>query len=118
LGVKASSVRASGGGSRSVFWCQLLADVFGKPVARLATQEGSAHGAALLALAGTGEYSGVPEVCKAALRETDKLTPRPEETALYMKGHGIYKSLYPALRPAFESISDLAAERWSTSQSD
>ncbi|HYK60974.1 MAG TPA: xylulokinase [Bryobacteraceae bacterium] len=118
LGVEASSVRASGGGSRSVFWRQLLADVFGKPVARLATQEGSAHGAALLALAGTGEYSGVPEVCKAALRETDKLTPRPEETALYMKGHGIYKSLYPALRPAFESISDLAAERWSTSQSD
>jgi xylulokinase len=108
LGVEASSVRASGGGSRSAFWLQLLADVFGKPVTRLATQEGSAHGAALLALAGTGEYSSVPEVCKAALRETDTLSPRPEEAAFYAKSYRIYASLYSALRPAFEAISELA----------
>jgi xylulokinase len=108
LGVEASSVRASGGGSRNAFWRQLLADVFGKPLARLATQEGSAHGAALLALAGTGEYSSVTEVCKVALRETDTLSPRPREAAFYAKGHRIYKSLYPALRPSFEAISNLA----------
>ena len=41
----------------------------------LETQEGSAYGAALLALAGTGEYGSVPEVCRAAIRETDSVSP-------------------------------------------
>src|SRR5580658_10146696 len=56
LGVEVSSVRASGGGARSLFWRQILADVFGKRLARLETQEGSAYGAALLAMTGTGEF--------------------------------------------------------------
>ena len=49
-------MRASGGGARSPFWRQLLADILNKKVVTLETQEGSAYGAALLALAGTGEY--------------------------------------------------------------
>ena len=38
-----------------------LADILGKRVVTLETQEGSAYGAALLALAGTGEYGSVPD---------------------------------------------------------
>ena len=64
LGVPLNSVRASGGGAKSAFWRQLLADILGKRVVTLETQEGSAYGAALLALAGTGEYGSVPEVCR------------------------------------------------------
>src|SRR5580700_362642 len=64
LGVPLSSVRVSGGGARSTFWRQLLADILGHQVVTLETQEGSAYGAALLALAGTGEYGSVPEVCR------------------------------------------------------
>jgi xylulokinase len=105
LGVRASSVRLSGGGSRSSFWRQLLADIFNRPAARLATQEGSAHGAALLALAGTGEYAGVQEVCKAAIREADSFAPRPEESTFYARAHRIYASLYPALHPIFDAIA-------------
>ncbi|HLH42514.1 MAG TPA: xylulokinase [Bryobacteraceae bacterium] len=108
VGIEAAFVRVSGGGSRSAFWRQLLADVFCKPVARLAAREGSAHGAALLALAGAGEYSSIPEICQATLRETDTLAPRTAEAAFYAKGHRIYASLYPALRPSFEAISGLA----------
>src|SRR5271157_3037359 len=55
LGVPVNSVRASGGGARSAFWRQLLAGILNKRVVTLETQEGSAYGAALLALAGTGE---------------------------------------------------------------
>jgi xylulokinase len=62
-------VRASGGGAKSAFWRQLLAGILNKRVVTLETQEGSAYGAALLALAGTGEYASVPEVCRAAIRE-------------------------------------------------
>ena len=56
MGVHVESVRVSGGGARSAFWRQMLADVFRKRVVTLETQEGSAYGAALLALTGTGVY--------------------------------------------------------------
>jgi xylulokinase len=98
LGVEARSVRLSGGGARSRFWQQMMANVFGKPVAILENQEGSAYGAALLALVGTGEYSSVREVCKAAIREVQRWEPEPEEQRIYAAGHKIYRSLYPALQ--------------------
>src|SRR5438105_15378952 len=102
MGVPVESVRVSGGGARSSFWRQMLADVFGKRVVSLATQEGSAYGAALLALVGTGEYSSVPEVCKAAIREVDSVTPRKQEASVYGRGHRVYQSLYPLLKPFFQ----------------
>jgi xylulokinase len=75
----------------------MFADVFGKRVTTLETEEGSAYGAALLALVGTGQYSSVIEVCKAAVRETASFEPRSTESALYAEGHKTYQSLYPRL---------------------
>jgi len=69
MDVPVEAVRASGGGGQSAFWRQVLADVFAKRVVVLKTQEGSAYGAALLAMAGTGAYASVPEACRAAVRE-------------------------------------------------
>jgi xylulokinase len=107
LGVVIDSVRASGGGAQSAFWRGLLADILDKPVVRLETQEGSAYGAALLALAGTGAYGSVPEVCRAAIREVDSEQPRPADAAFYARAHKIYQGLYPALKPAFGEIAGL-----------
>src|SRR5262249_52070089 len=45
LGVEVASVRISGGGGRSAFWRQLMANVLDKRVVTLETQEGSAYGA-------------------------------------------------------------------------
>jgi xylulokinase len=98
MGVAIHSVRVSGGGARSAFWRQMLADVFDKPVVSLETQEGSAYGAALLALVGTGVYSSVPEVCQVAIREVDSIAPRPQESKSYAASHRVYQSLYPALQ--------------------
>jgi len=102
LGVPVSSIRASGGGARSPFWRQILADVFAKRVARLENQEGSAYGAALLAMVGTGEFSTVPEACKATIREADSVIPRAAESQTYASGYETYRALYPALRPIFQ----------------
>jgi xylulokinase len=95
MGVTVNSVRVSGGGARSAFWRQMLANVFGRRVAVLESEEGSAYGAALLALVGTGEFSSVGEVCKAAVREVEFVDPQPEEAAIYAEGHRRYQSLYP-----------------------
>jgi xylulokinase len=99
LGVPLSSVRLSGGGAKSLFWRQMFADIFGKRVVTLQTQEGSAYGAALLALVGTGAYGSVAEACRQAIHEVDSVSHR--ESAVYGEGHRIYQSLYPALKPFF-----------------
>jgi xylulokinase len=105
LGVTVNSVRASGGGARSAFWRQLLADILNKRVVTLETQEGSAYGAALLAMVAGGEYASVPEVCRATIREVHAMEPRQAEAKFYRQGHAIYRSLYPALQPAFRAIA-------------
>jgi len=97
MGAPVSSVRVSGGGARSVFWRQMLADIFAKPVVVLETQEGSAYGAALLALVGTGGYDSIGELCREAIHEVDCVEPRPAEQGVYARGHKTYQSLYPAL---------------------
>ncbi len=101
LGVPVNSVRLSGGGAKSAFWRQLFADIFGKRVVALASQEGSAYGAALLATVGTGAYASVPEVCRAVIKEVDSVAPRPHESQLYRRGHEVYRSLYPTLKPVY-----------------
>jgi xylulokinase len=98
LGVDIKSVRVSGGGAKSAFWRQMLADIFDKRVVSLETQEGSAYGAALLAMPGS-----VTETCKRVIREVESVEPRPAEAERYARKHAIYKSLYPALREFYRT---------------
>lgn len=105
LGARPSSVRLSGGGGKSPFWHQLFTDIFGIRVATLATQEGSAYGAALLALIGTGEYASAAEVCREAVREVSVKEPQRDSVAFYARHYEIYRALYPALKPAFQAIA-------------
>jgi xylulokinase len=106
LGIAVSAVRASGGGAKSPFWRAILSNTLHKRVATLESQEGSAYGAALLAMVGTGEFAGVPEACRAVIRETASITPDADAN-FYEKGHRVYASLYPALRAAFGEIAAL-----------
>ena len=100
-------MRASGGGARSPFWRQMLADIFDAPVATLETQEGSAYGVALLAMAGTGQFASVAEACRATIRETSRVDPNPENAAAYARRYAVFRDLYPALRPACQAIAGL-----------
>ncbi len=101
LGAPAESVRLSGGGAKSPFWRQLLANIFAARVTTLESQEGSAYGAALLAAVGTGAYSTVPEACAAAIREVESLDPRSHESVSYQRGYEVYRTLYPTLKPLY-----------------
>jgi xylulokinase len=76
-----------------------------KRVVTLETQEGSAYGVALLEMVGTEEYGSVPEVCRAAIRETDSVTGGAADSAFYERGHRVYQAIYPALRPIYQQIA-------------
>jgi xylulokinase len=96
LGVQIESVRVSGGGAKSAFWRQMLADIFDKRVVSLQTQEGSAYGAALLAMPGP-----VQETCRRVIREVESVEPK--DAARYARKYEIYQSLYPALREFYRA---------------
>jgi xylulokinase len=104
MGTTINSVRLSGGGAKSPFWRQMFADIFNKRIATLASQEGSAYGAGLLAMVGTGAFASVPEACKASIKETATINPDPNSAAQYAKDYKIYGSLYPALKQIFSEI--------------
>jgi xylulokinase len=106
LGCGVETVRLSGGGARSPLWKQLFADVFGKPVSILETQEGSAYGAALLAMTGTGVFASVGEACRATVREVETVRPAGD-AAFYARAHKVFQDLYPALRESFRAIDSL-----------
>ena len=58
-GIQTSVVRATGGGSRSTWWLQLMADLSGLPVEVVAQEEPGTYGAAILAGVGSGVYDSV-----------------------------------------------------------
>ncbi|MEZ5400376.1 MAG: xylulokinase [Bryobacteraceae bacterium] len=101
MGVAVSKVRLSGGGARSAFWRGILAGVFDRPVATLATQEGSAYGVALLAMVGSGAFATVQEACGALIRETSLQEADPAESAAYGGFYELFREIYPALKPLF-----------------
>jgi len=107
MDVTVDSVRASGGGGRSPFWRQILADVFSKRVVALKTQEGSAYGAALLAMVGTGAFASAEEACRVAIVEVSAVEPRARESKTYTSGYEVYRALYPSLRPLYGLIEGL-----------
>jgi len=104
IGVDLQRIRASGGGARSPFWRQVLADVFSRRVATLDSQEGSAYGAGLLAMVGTGGFESVEQACDACIVEVTATDPRPRETLAYSSRHEVYRTLYPTLKNTFRLL--------------
>ena len=95
-------VRASGGGTKSALWRQILASVLGAELVTVNTTEGAAYGAGLLAAVGAGAWPDVPSACKEAIKITGSIQPDPAQAEAYRKAYQLYRELYPALKPSFE----------------
>ena len=87
MGVNPSEIRATGGGSKSLIWRQIAADVFNTPVVPLATSEGASLGAAIQAMH-CCMYSGVNnyvDLCSkfVKLDESNRCDPIQENVTIY-----------------------------------
>ena len=95
-----TQIRASGGGTVSALWRQILADVLGAEIATVSTTEGAAYGAAMLAAVGASWYPSVDVATDTLVSATVAAAPGPDAPA-YAEAHGVYRDLYPALAPLF-----------------
>jgi len=107
LGVPVNEIRASGGGSKSPFWRQMQADVFGQDVVTINAEQGPAYGVALLAAVGSGEYKDIEEACSATIRVVSRTKCDAKAARAYDRRFTIYQQLYQSLKTDFRSIESL-----------
>jgi xylulokinase len=105
--VAVTQVRASGGGGRSPLWRQIQADIFGKEICTVAADEGAAFGAALMAAVGAGGFSSLEEACGRSIQLVNHTQPNPENNKRYQEFYEVYQSLYGALKPSFDKVTEL-----------
>lgn len=110
IGLTVDQIRISGGGAKSKFWKQILADIFNVELVTLNSTEGAPYGAALLAAAGTGTFNSVAEACEKCIKKESITEPVKENTEIYKDYYEVYRNLYPALKPSFNKISHAVEE--------
>jgi sugar (pentulose or hexulose) kinase len=109
LGVKPTQIRATGGGSRSKTWRQIMADVFDAEVVTLKVSEGAAYGAALQALwcwrREQGENVDISEITDrfVEVNETETAHPNPRHAEVYRELQEVQNEMSLALRDVFKS---------------
>ncbi|NDJ59693.1 MAG: xylulose kinase, partial [Chloroflexi bacterium] len=101
-----------GGGSRSDLWCQIIADIAGKPVARASTSEATNLGAAILVAAAAGWYSDVRSAADAMTSTERRFEPDAATHEVYdALFNQVYKTLYPTLRASLDQLTLLTGAR-------
>ncbi len=99
-------LRASGGGTNSPLWRQIIADVLGVPLSLTRTAEGVATGGAILAAVAAGWFETVGEACEAMVEVTDTTEPG-EHAGAYDGAYAVYRSLYPKLEDTFTDLAEV-----------
>jgi xylulokinase len=97
-GVVPREIRVTGGGGRSPFWLQTLADIFGLPVRAIDNPEGAALGAAILAGVGTAVYRDFAEASKLVIRAQAPVKPIAKNVKAYHSCYERFRALYPATK--------------------
>lgn len=98
IGVLAKKVRVSGGGAKSKFWKQVVADIFQLEVEVTNSEEGPAFGAAILASVGDGIFESVNEACETLIKINEIVYPNIGNAEFYRRKYEKFKKLYPLLK--------------------
>ncbi len=87
-----------GGGARSDFWCQIVADASGREVRRLETVEASSLGAAVAGAKGVDWFRTIPEAAaKMSGKPSKTFRPRSKQNRIYGELMMIYRDLWPVV---------------------
>ncbi|MGB3541150.1 MAG: FGGY-family carbohydrate kinase [Mesorhizobium sp.] len=106
IGGTGGTIRLSGGGARSPFWSQMIADVTGYTVEIPEGTQFGAKGAALCAAVAVGAYASVAEACRATFRARRRHKPDAGAKAAYEAGYRRFKAGSAAALGALAAVAD------------
>jgi L-xylulokinase len=95
----------SGGGSRSLLWPQIFADVLGVPVTVAVSRETGALGAAIAAGTGVGLFADFTEGANAMVRVDRHYKVNGALAAHYNRRYALYKDITEAMTPLWRRLS-------------
>ena len=105
IGVRTDDMALCGGGAKSAFWRQMLADVYGTEIKTMESSEGAALGVAILAGCAAGAFETVEEGCRRMVRTKSKIGYNDSAHNDYLKVYSIYKKVYPSLKDRFAELN-------------
>lgn len=94
-------VNISGGFVKSEVWVQVLADITGKNLAIVQSEDASAVGAAFIAMKATGLNHDYPA---SPLSDAQLIKPNPANAAIYAKNFEVYRQLYQDLKATMHKV--------------
>ena len=107
MNVPVSDMTVVGGGSRSALWRGILRDMYNCPIYTLASDEGGALGAALLAGTGVGLFQNLEEAVANTVHKIGPELPNAENHLSYEPYFELYKKLYKDLFSDFKQLAAL-----------
>lgn len=110
IGIEISELYVGGGGSKSDFCVQAIADVFNLPVYRTKEPENTSIGVAMCAAVGSGVYANLDEAITGMIKPFDRFDPKPENHKLYEHLRcNILNKLYPTLEAVMKDLVEFTA---------
>lgn len=101
LGLGEGEVRIAGGGRRSGLWCQIKADVLGRPVRQVLSAQATALGAAMLAGVAVGTFADLADAVDRAVQlEAEPIVPDPANLSVYEDAYRRYRALFDHVEEA------------------
>jgi xylulokinase len=97
--LRPTEINHSGGGAASDIWCQIRADILGRPIRRMKIRDAGVLGAALMAGTGVKVFESLSEAAKTIVAVDRVFEPSPIERDRHEHGFGKYKMLYRQLAP-------------------
>jgi xylulokinase len=103
-GGPAGEVRIGGGAARSKTWCQVKADVMGRPVVRPVNSEAGLLGAAMVAWTGLKEFGTFDQAETALVKVERRFTSDPARTRVYDRLFELWLRVQTASLPLAQAL--------------
>jgi xylulokinase len=100
LGLGHGEIRIVGGGARDNLWATIKANVLGRPVRRVRTEEATAVGAAMVAGVGAGVFADFTAASVAVHLDPATIDPDPATKSEYADAYGRYLAAFDAVESA------------------
>jgi xylulokinase len=109
LGRQITRYVAVGGGARNDLWCQIIADVTGKPVYRPYTSEATALGAGIIAASAVGLFADIHTAADAMVRiDPVSFIPDLDRHRYYSQLYNeVYVHLFPVLKRYLDRLTEI-----------